>query len=932
MGRWPGPGGTVGPLRSPRPSRMPLLPQDDASAVPGAASVDPFDGLDGEMAARVRSHPWHLTPLGPVGTWPVTLRSTVSTLLACRLPMYLAWGPEFIQIYNDAYRPILGDKDGPALGGRAPDTWSEIWPRIGPMWAEALGGRPVGFDDLKLTINRYGYPEDTFFNFSYSAVRDDAGRAAGVLVTFAETTERVRVSRRLAFLDELAQATRGIGEPAEMMRVTAERLGRHLGVNRCAYAHVHEDADTFDLIGDYNDGVDSIVGRYRFADFGPTVLRLMRENRPYVNADVDRDLQTAGTDLAAYRRTRIQSVICVPLHKDGRFVAAMAVHQNVPRRWTPDEIELVRTVVDRCWDALERLRAQAEVREEARTLEQLNRTGEVLAAELDLDALLQRVTDAATELTGASFGAFFYNGIDEQGEAYLLYTLAGADRQAFESLGHPRPTALFGPTFRGEPAIRIDDVRADPRYGQWAPHHGMPAGHLPVCSYLAVPVVSGAGEVIGGLFFGHPQPAVFTARSERVAIGIANHAAIAIDNARLYAKAQQATAERTQLLESERSARMAAEHAGLLKDEFLATLSHELRTPLSAITGWVHVLRRRVDDRQPEQVKGLDVIARSAKSQAQLIDDLLDMSRITSGKLALDLQPIAPAQFIEAALEVVRPAADAAGVHLTAQLDDAGAVRGDAGRLQQVVWNLLANAVKFTPRGGHVALRLSADGDHLTIRVTDDGLGIHPSFVPHVFDRFRQADGSITRKFGGLGLGLSIVRNLVELHGGSVAAASAGEGQGATFTVTLPRLHGPAVDRDGPSHTPVALPTGALTGRRVLVVDDDPDVRDLMRQALQDEGADVAVAANAADALHLLSAGPFAVLVSDIGMPGVDGYELLARVRRAGGQMPAIAVTAFARDVDKSRALAAGYTRHFAKPVAMDALMAAVAELADASA
>jgi GAF domain-containing protein len=444
------------------------------------------------------------------------------------------------------------------------------------MWQQVLRGEAIGFDDFKLTIDRFGYPEDCYFNFSYSPVRDEQGRVSGVLVTFAETTRRVLNERRLRFLDDLAQATRSLPDPQELMRVTAAMLGRHLQVNRCAYAHVLQDQDTFDLVGDYNEGVESIVGRYRFADFGARVLDLMRRNETYVVQDVEQDPQVTQADLPAYRGTQIRSVICAPLHKQGRFVAAMAVHQATPRRWNPDDVELVQTVLDRCYDTLERMRSEAAQREESRLLEILNRTGANLASELDLEALVQQVTDAATELTGARFGAFFYNGRDDNGEAYLLYTLAGAPRAAFENFGHPRPTALFGLTFRGDPPIRLDDVLADPRYGQWGPHHGMPKGHLPVRSYLAVSVTSRSGEVIGGLFFGHPEPGVFTERSEHLAVGIAGQAAIAIDHARLYARSQQSAEERKVLLESERAARRDAEEASTVKDEFLATLSHEL--------------------------------------------------------------------------------------------------------------------------------------------------------------------------------------------------------------------------------------------------------------------------------------------------------------------------------------------------------------------
>ncbi|MBL0730063.1 ATP-binding protein [Piscinibacter sp. HJYY11] len=885
------------------------------------------------MPARTRDFAWERTPLGPAERWPLGLKTAVALVLDCQLPMYLAWGPEFIQIYNDAYKPILGAKHPAALGQPAAETWNEIWPKIGPMWQDVLHGRAIGFDDFKLTIERYGYPEDCYFNFSYSAVHDDDGRPGGVLVTFAETTKRVLAERRYRFLDELSQATRALSEPAAAMKLTAEMLGRYLGVSRCAYAQVLDDQDTFDLIGDHNDGVDSIVGRYRFTNFGHEVRRLMQANEPYVNHDVDTDPVTAGTDLSAYRLTKIQAVICVPLHKRGRFVAAMAVHQSVPRHWTEDEIALVRTVVDRCWDTLERLRSDAALRDEARSLEILNRTGAALSAELDLPALVQRVTDAATELTGAKFGSFFYNGVDERGEALMLFALSGAPREAFEKLGHPRPTALFGPTFRGEAPIRIADVRQDARYGHFDPHRGMPAGHLPVRSYLAAPVIARSGEVIGGLFFGHPEPGVFTERSERLAVGIASQAAIAIDNARLYARAQQAAQERTMLLDSERNARLEAERASTIKDQFLATLSHELRTPLSAIRGWVHILRRKLAGADAELRKGLDVIERSTNTQVQLIDDLLDMSRISAGKLVLDLQAVEASAFVTAAVEAIAPSARSAGVELELQASaGTGQVRGDANRLQQVVWNLVANAIKFTPRGGRVRVTLYHDDSHAVIDVADTGVGIAPDALPHVFERFRQADGSITRRFGGLGLGLSIVRHLVEQHGGSVTAHSEGEGLGATFRVRLPLLD--VQEALGSADTLGAADQDErLQGTRVLVVDDDADSRDLIRRLLEESGAQVDEADNADAALRAIEHGRYRLVVSDIGMPGTDGYQLLRQLRRLppekGGRVPAIALTAFAREEDRVRALAAGFDRHCAKPIDPPSLLATAAQLVE---
>jgi signal transduction histidine kinase len=506
-------------------------------------------------------------------------------------------------------------------------------------------------------------------------------------------------------------------------------------------------------------------------------------------------------------------------------------------------------------DITDRKRQQERARNEADMLDILNQTGSRLAGELDLQVLLQDVTDAATRLTGARFGAFFYNGQDEQGEAYVLYTLSGAPREAFERFGHPRPTAIFGPTFRGAAPIRIDDVRKDPRYGQWAPHHGIPPGHLPVRSYLGVSVVSRRGEVIGGLFFGHPEAGVFTQRSERLAVGIAAQAAVAVDNARLYADAQKSAEEKRQLLESERAARSEAERASNLKDEFLATLSHELRPPLSAILGWVHILRRKLDPKDSALHKGLDVIERNTRVQTQLIEDLLDMSRITSGKLKLDLEPLALISVVDGAIEALTPAARANDIRIEVAAQDDALVMGDAGRLQQVVWNLLSNAIKFSPAGGQVQVRIESDSEWARVVVADRGSGIDPEFLPHVFERFRQADGSITRRHGGLGLGLSIVRQLVDLHGGTVSVHSNGPGRGATLVMALPRQQSASEPLPGSAEQArLELEEVDLAGLAVLVVDDEPDVLELLERVLTEAGADVRTASDAGQALAALRA------------------------------------------------------------------------------
>jgi len=391
--------------------------------------------------------------------------------------------------------------------------------------------------------------------------------------------------------------------------------------------------------------------------------------------------------------------------------------------------------------------------------------------------------------------------------------------------------------------------------------------------------------------------------------------------------------EREGLLEVERTARREAERVSIVKDEFLANVSHELRTPLNAILGWSHlIISGQLGGTDLRQ--GLETIARNARTQAQLIEDLLDMSRIISGKLRLDLQLTDLARVVHGALDSVRPSAEARGVRLRPNVEaEAGPVTGDPTRLQQVVWNLLTNAVKFTPRGGTVDVLLKRVSSHLEITVQDSGQGIPADFLPYIFERFRQGDASSTRRQGGLGLGLSIVKHLVELHGGSVEARSPGEGQGATFVVRLP-LAPVREDELGGAATghPPGYEDVDLAGVQVLVVDDEADAREILRRMLARCHADVITAPGAAEGLRLVRLRKPDVLVSDIGMPEMDGHAFIREVRRLpaeeGGRTPAVALTAFARSEDRTRAILAGYQIHVAKPIEPQELVATVASLA----
>jgi PAS domain S-box-containing protein len=677
------------------------------------------------------------------------------------------------------------------------------------------------------------------------------------------------------------------------------------------------------IVTSWNSAAEHLFGFTAEEMIGSSILKVIPPERHYEEGDILARLS---------RGERIERYETVRVHKSGQPIDISLTISPIR-----DAAGTIVGAAKIAHDITARRAMEHSLREEALALETLNRVGAAVASQLDLERIVQIVTDAATQLTGAEFGAFFYNVVKDANESYWLYTLSGASREQFAQFPMPRNTAMFGPTFRGEGVVRSGDIRKDPRYGHNAPHKGMPAGHLPVCSYLAVPVMTHTGEVIGGLFLGHKLPDVFTERSERLALGIASQASIAMTNARLFQELHERDAERERLLGAERSARSEAERLSHLKDEFLATLSHELRTPLNSIQGWATVLRQK--SVTPEDLaRGLETIDRNVRVQTQIVSDLLDMSRIISGKIHLEVQTLQIQEVVRNAIESVRQAAEAKRIRLRSMLDSGiGAVRGDPNRLQQILWNLLTNAIKFTPNGGRVQVVLERVNSHLEIVVEDTGIGISAEFLPYVFDRFRQADSSTTRRYGGLGLGLSIVKNLVELQGGSVRVKSPGENQGSTFIVALPIPH---VSQEALATSPGAQPASdpldsvelpSLRGANILVVDDEADGRAIIARILEGEGASVVTVGAASQALEAMRATRFDIVLSDIGMPEMDGYQFMRQARSLDAQrpspIPAIAITAYARPEDRQRSLLAGFNLHLAKPVEASELVASVAGL-----
>jgi PAS domain S-box-containing protein len=977
------------------------------------------------MARRVHEFDWASTPLGPMDRWPRSLRIAAGICLNSRFPMFVWWGPELINIYNDAYIPVLGRRHPEALGRPAAQMWSEIWDVLGNQADRVMKlGEATWNERVLLVMQRKGFTEETYFTWSYSAIpddaggiggvfcacieetgdvtaqragdtllrrvesersflaegfaqspsfmallrgpehvfeyandrylrlvgrgdlvgktvrevlpevtgqgffeildqvyasgmpfvgtgakvrvqagpgapveekvvdfvyqplRDDAGKVVGILADGVDVTQRYRSEERDRFLLDLESRLRPLVEPEEITASSVRALGEHLKADRCAYAEMSVDGERFTVMGDHmRGGLPSVVGEYRLVDFGERFAELARANRPYVVDDIE-SYPHAPADLTAYRSTQIRAVVCVPLMKAGRPVALMAVHQKSPRHWRAAEIELLEHVASRCYESIERARVERTLRESEMRFRQL------------ADAMPQIVFAADAEGNVDYFNQrwYEYTGLPE-GETGFEAWRQVHTQEGLERVMKAWPEALrTGNPYEIEYPLRR--------------HDGVSRWHLG----RAAPIRDGAGRIVR--WYG-----TNTDIHDRKTIEVALE----------------------QALEAEQRARSEAELANRMKDEFLATLSHELRTPLNAILGWTHIIKQPAVGPK-ELAKGAEVIERNARAQATIIEDLLDMSAIISGKVRLEMQRVDLPTLVRAAVETARPTAEARRIALSADIDAlrGAEIHGDPNRLQQVFWNLLNNAIKFTPPEGRVEIRVvRRRGGEVEVSVEDTGEGIHADVLPFVFDRFRQADASSTRRHGGLGLGLSIVKQLVELHGGSAHASSPGPGAGSTFTVVLPirralPMGARHAEAQAPSPAqPIAIreeDAAQIAGKRVLVVDDEPDARDLLVRLLSECGAAVRTAGSSAEALAVLAAERFDVLVSDIGMPEEDGHALLRKLRAGGaggnGDIPALALTAYARPEDRLAALRAGFQLHAAKPIEPAELIAMVASLA----
>jgi signal transduction histidine kinase len=649
--------------------------------------TDPSPPLS-DLERQMREMDWARTPVGPVASWPQSLKMSVRVLLDCQLPMYLCWGPEYTQFYNDAYRRILGNKHAHALGGDARITWAEIWSIKGPMWKRVLAGHPVGFDDFKLTIDRYGYFEECYFNFSYSPVANDDGQNAGVLVTFVETTEKVQATRRRAFLLQLADAIRGLAAAADISTLAAQQIGIYLGVDHAGYGELAQ------------------AGLERF---DRQLIEHLKAGRTLALDDIATDPRTAHVE-----QDDIRALLVAPLIKSGRLVSVLYLHARAPRHWSGEDIALAEDVAERTWDAIERARAQ--------------------------DAL------------------------------------HSADRR---------------------------------------------------------------------------------------------------------------------------------------KDEFLAMLAHELRNPLAPIYSAAQLLRTgKLNATRIQETSKL--IERQVDHMRKLVDDLIEVSRVTRGLVELDHADVDLHAVIDTAVEQVRPLLNARGHHLVLRLPSEPVIlRGDRVRLIQVISNLLNNAAKYTIDAGTIGISVRGGHEEVEIVVEDDGPGIGPELLPNVFGLFVQGRRLPDRPQGGLGLGLALVKTLVELHKGSVSAWSDGS-NGSRFTVQLPwsRPHTAPVPC---TEAPIAAP---VTGLQIMLVDDNQDAALMLSMLLEAQGHTLAVAHDGGSALALAQEFKPQALILDIGLPDMDGFQLARRLRQGSGLHDAcfIALTGYGQAGDRLQSQAAGFDYHLTKP------------------
>ena len=838
--------------------------------------------------------------------------------------------------------------------------------------------------------------DGTKFPVEVNAIGGDFGGERLILSIIRDISQRKRDEADRKFLFEIAEKIRLAETADDLLFSVAEAVGEHLQVRRCLFNEIDLNDDRETVHHDYCRGVESVAGVHRLSVYSSITSADMKAGKTVVNRDSKTDSRTAELYDKTYAPVGERAYIAVPLMRDGRWVASVWVSDDEPRNWSAAEINLLETIGERAWLAVEKLRSEAALSEsEERFAKAFNasplavtitslKTGKLIevnetfvnltgfshaeaigrsTAELGLwDKATDRDKELSTVISDGQIRNSEYrfrmkdgteivgllsaellelggepcaltviqdittrnraeNALRESEESYriLAETASDAiiriDENSTIQFVNTATARIFGYTTQemmGQSLTMLmpEEIRQKHRdgFGRY-----LQTGKRNLnWESIEVPARHKGGRLFPlEISFGE-----YNRDGKRFFIGVA----------RDITERKEAEAEREWLLRSEQAARAAAEDASRLKDEFLATVSHELRTPLNAILGWATMVRKSGFEMETMR-RAFEVVERNSRNQNQIISDILEVSRIITGKLNLNLRPLPMTTIIRAAIDTLYPAIEAKHINLETNLEpDTAKVSGDGDRLQQVIWNLLSNAAKFTPDGGTIQITLFYRDNFAEITVTDSGDGIEKDFLPFVFDRFRQADGGATRRHGGLGLGLAIVRNLVELHGGSVSVKSEGSGKGAAFTVRLP-VKTEDTETVTPSDNADNAPHGILEGLKILVVDDEPDALELVAFILKGEGAWVFTADSVDKALKIFDEKPIDAVVSDIGMPEKDGYDFISEIKKRTAQIPTVALTAYAGEEDGKRVLQAGYHAYLPKPLEPSELIETIAEI-----
>jgi PAS domain S-box-containing protein len=820
----------------------------------------------GEAGALVRAFDWASTPVGPIDRWPASLKTTVGTLLHSRHPMFLWWGPELIQFYNDAYAPSFGAGRHPAaMGQRGADCWQDIWPIISPQIDDVMRrGKPSWNEDHLVPIVRNGRLEEVYWTYGYSPVFDDDGGIGGTLVVVTETTSRVIGARRLAALREVAETIALAAGQAALLDGAAEALaGLPADIPFALFYRVDHRAPGLRRLRRV--GVDSRTAAALDAAVRPGLEAKARDGRPFP--------LPPGLSIPSAWPEPVEHVHALPIgapeSPTGYILFGLSPRLPFDRAYAGFLQQLCAQLT------------QAQSRIEAFHLRAV--------VESERNNLLEQAPVATALLTGPRHVFRLANPLYRQivgrsdilGKAYL---------EAFPELaGSPAVEALDRVYETGEPFVTNEMHITLDKDG---------TGRLEDCyfKFNLEPMRTPAGRVYGMMALAADITPQVQARKAL----------------------EQAQDEREELVRQ-------LESASRAKDEFLAMLGHELRNPLSPILTALQLMRLRgVQGADRER----DIIERQVRHVVGLVDDLLDVSRITRGKIALKRERLPLAEVVARAIEQASPLIEERRHRLEVAVPDTLAVHGDAGRLAQVVSNIVTNAAKYTEPGGRITVEAARDGEEVRLHMRDTGAGISAEMLPRVFETFTQGRQRSDRAQGGLGLGLAIVKNLVEAHGGSVSLHSDGPGRGTECIVRLPAAPQDAVNEVAGPEMPTAAVRGG--GCRVLIVDDNRDAAEMLAESLRSVGHEVQVALDGLAALELAARQVADVALLDLGLPVIDGYELASRLRQLEGWagVPFAALTGYGQADDRQKTAAAGFAEHLVKPIDIDELDVAVRRLA----